>query len=129
MKAVYKHKEIQLTAEVWKEGALYVSYIPQLDISSCGETVDEARKNIREATELFIEGLEENGTLAEVLEEAGFAMDDDWKAPELVAFEKMKLVLWEDMPKLSPVDYKRLIYIFEKEGMSRERYFELMDRC
>jgi len=93
MKAVYKHKEIQLTAEVWKEGALYVSYIPQLDISSCGETVDEARKNIREATELFIEGLEENGTLAEVLEEAGFAMDDDWKAPELVAFEKMKLVL------------------------------------
>lgn len=62
MKATYKHKEIQLTAEVWKEGALYVSYIPQLDISSCGQTLDDARKNIREATELFIEGLEENGT-------------------------------------------------------------------
>ena len=70
MRSTYKHKEIQLTAEVWKEGALYISYIPQLDISSCGETVDEARKNIREATELFIEGLEENGTLAQVFEEA-----------------------------------------------------------
>lgn len=93
METAYKHKELQLTAGVWKEGALYVSYIPQLDISSCGETVDEARKNIREATELFIEGLEQNGTLAQVLEEAGFTLDDDWRAPELVAFEKMKLAL------------------------------------
>ena len=93
METVYKHKEIQLTAEVWKEGALYVSYVPQLDISSCGETVDEARKNIREAAELFIEGLEKNGTLTQVLEEAGFTLDGDWKAPELVAFEKMKLAL------------------------------------
>lgn len=93
MEAVYKHKELQLTAEVWKEGALYVSYIPQLNISSCGGTVDEARKNIREATELFIEGLEQNGTLTQVLEEAGFVLDDDWRAPELVAFEKMKLAL------------------------------------
>ncbi|MEK7532137.1 MAG: type II toxin-antitoxin system HicB family antitoxin [Patescibacteria group bacterium] len=93
MKAVYKHKEIQLTAEVWKEGGTYVSYVPQLDISSCGETVDEARKNIREAAELFIEGLEKNGTLTQVLEEAGFTLDDNWKAPELVAFEKMKLAL------------------------------------
>ena len=90
---MFKNKEIQFTAEVWKEGALYVSYIPQLDISSCGNTIDESRKNIREAAELFIEGLEKNGTLAQVLEEAGFASGDGWKAPEFVAFEKMKVAL------------------------------------
>lgn len=89
----YKQKEIQLTAEVWKEGESYVSYVPQLDVSSCGKTADEARKNIREAVELFIEGLEHNGTLTQVLEESGFAFGDGWKAPEFVAFEKMKLAL------------------------------------
>lgn len=93
METVYKHKEIQLTAEVWKESGVYVSYVPQLDISSCGKTVEEARKNIREAAELFIDGLEEKGTLTQVLEEAGFTLENDWEAPEFVAFEKMKLAL------------------------------------
>lgn len=86
-------KEVQLTTEVWKEGAMYVAYAPQLDISSCGETVEDARKNIKEATELFLEGAAENGTLSQVLEEAGFSFDSEWRAPELVAFEKMRVPL------------------------------------
>jgi len=56
-------KEIQLTTEIWKEGNMFVSYVPQLDVSSCGKTVDEARKNIREAAELFLEESEKAGTI------------------------------------------------------------------
>lgn len=57
---------------VWKERRVYVSYCPQLDVSSCGDTVEEARVMLREAVDLFIEGAKELGTLQEILDEAGF---------------------------------------------------------
>ena len=45
----------QLTAIIEREGDAYVSLCPQLDIASQGETVTEARENLREALELFFE--------------------------------------------------------------------------
>jgi hypothetical protein len=43
----------QLTAIIEREGAGYVSLCPELDIASQGETVADARDNLREALELF----------------------------------------------------------------------------
>lgn len=45
----------QLTAIIEREGNGYVSLCPELDISSQGETIEEARGNLREALELFFE--------------------------------------------------------------------------
>ena len=45
----------QLTAIIEREGNGYVSFCPQLDIASQGDTVQEARDNLREALELFFE--------------------------------------------------------------------------
>ncbi len=45
----------QLTAIIEREGSGYVSLCPQLDIASQGETIQEARENLREALELFFE--------------------------------------------------------------------------
>ena len=45
----------QLTAIVEREGDGYVSLCPELDIASQGETIEEARENLREALELFFE--------------------------------------------------------------------------
>jgi predicted RNase H-like HicB family nuclease len=45
----------QLTAIIEREGNGYVSLCPELDIASQGETVQEARENLREALELFFE--------------------------------------------------------------------------
>lgn len=86
-----KLRDIQLNSEVWREGNMYVSYIPQLDLSSCGKTVDEAKKNINKATKLFIREARKMGTLEDILEEAGFTFDKSWNAPEMVAFERMQL--------------------------------------
>ena len=47
--------KIKLTEELWKEGNMYVSYCPELDVASCGETVEEAKKNLKEAIELYLE--------------------------------------------------------------------------
>lgn len=45
----------QLTAIIEREGNGYVSFCPEVDIASQGDTVDEARRNLQEALELFFE--------------------------------------------------------------------------
>ncbi len=45
----------QLTAIIEHEGQGYVSLCPELDIASQGDTIEEARRNLREALELFFE--------------------------------------------------------------------------
>ncbi len=64
--------EIDFTVQVWKEGQTYVSYSPELDISSCGDSMSEARARLREAVSLFLEECSRLGTLAAILAEAGF---------------------------------------------------------
>jgi len=46
---------MKLTAIIEREGDGYVSLCPELDIASQGESVEEARDNLREALELFFE--------------------------------------------------------------------------
>ncbi len=44
-----------LTAIIEKEGNGYVALCSELDVASQGDTIEEARKNLREAVELFLE--------------------------------------------------------------------------
>ena len=44
-----------MTAIIEREGSGYVSFCPELDIASQGDSVQEARENLREALELFFE--------------------------------------------------------------------------
>jgi predicted RNase H-like HicB family nuclease len=55
--------KIEFTAHVWKEGPTFVSYSPELDVSSCGDSVVEARARLREAVSLFLEECARKGTL------------------------------------------------------------------
>lgn len=43
----------QFTALIEREGNQYVALCPELDIASQGDTVEQARKNLHEALELF----------------------------------------------------------------------------
>jgi len=45
----------RFTAIIEREDDIYVALCPELDIASQGETVSEARNNLREAIELFLE--------------------------------------------------------------------------
>ena len=45
----------KLTAIIEREGEGFVALCPELDISSQGDTIEEARKNLQEALELFFE--------------------------------------------------------------------------
>lgn len=43
---------LDCTVVVWKEQEGYVSKCPELGIASCGDTISDAVKNLREAVEL-----------------------------------------------------------------------------
>ena len=45
----------RLTAFIEREGDGYVSLCPELDLASQGSTIEEARRNLVEAVELFYE--------------------------------------------------------------------------
>jgi predicted RNase H-like HicB family nuclease len=46
---------MKLTAIIEREGNVYVSLCPELDIASQGDSIEQARDNLREALELFFE--------------------------------------------------------------------------
>ena len=83
--------KIEFDGVIFREGGVYIGYSPKLDVSSCGNTVEEARSNLRTAVRLFIEEAERMGTLEEILTESGYAKADtgQWETPRFVATEFM----------------------------------------
>ena len=74
---------LSLSARIKKEKPkMYVSHCPELDLYSQGDTLKEAKANIVEATQLFIESCIEDSTLREVLLECGFTNSE--KHPALL---------------------------------------------
>ena len=67
-------KELPFTVHLFQDGNVYIAYVPELDLSSCGDTPEAARKNIQDAIEGFLETSKDMGVLSEILEEAGFQL-------------------------------------------------------
>ena len=77
---------------IFKEGDTYVAYVPALDLSSCGATDDEARRNIRDAVRGFLAASADLGTLDELLKEAGYKPEaEGWRAPEFVSMDRLTM--------------------------------------
>lgn len=53
---------IEFDAIIFQEGQAYVAHCPELDMSSCGHDVEEARRNLKTAVRLFVEESEKLGT-------------------------------------------------------------------
>jgi predicted RNase H-like HicB family nuclease len=85
---------IQFTMQVWLEGDRYVAYAKELDVSTSGRSVAEAKTRLHEAVEGFLEEAERMGTLEQLLDEAGYVHTGDcWEAPEIVAIERTVMTL------------------------------------
>lgn len=65
-------RHLTFTQQLIKEGDVIVAYCPELDVSSCGATPEQARDNLRTAVRLFMEEAAKLGTLADILVEAGY---------------------------------------------------------
>jgi len=87
-------KQIEFEGIVFQEGKTYVSYSPELDVSSCGETIEQARENLKTAIRLFLEEAEKLGTLETILTEAGYHKNKiGWIPPRIVSTELMSVSL------------------------------------
>ena len=58
-----------LTAIIEREGSGYVALCPELDIASQGESIEEARTNLKEALELFLETADQSEIQSRMHEE------------------------------------------------------------
>lgn len=59
---------MKLFIKIYREDDMYVAECPALAVASQGKTITEAKKMIKEALEIFIEGCYKKGTLFKVLE-------------------------------------------------------------
>lgn len=84
--------DLKLTVEIFQENGMYIAYVPQLDVSSGGKTVEEARRSIRDAVGGFLEAAKHAGTVEQILEESGFVRGSHgWRGPDLVSVERLTL--------------------------------------
>lgn len=78
--------------QIFLEGRSFVAYNPELDVSTCGTSVEEAKKNIRDAIRGFLKSAAHMGTLDEVLEEAGYIhRGTRWFDPKLIVMDRMSV--------------------------------------
>jgi predicted RNase H-like HicB family nuclease len=64
--------QFQLFGVMKKVNGWYVAHCPPLDITTQGQTEAEARKNLIEASELFVVSCFERGTFEQALRELGW---------------------------------------------------------
>ena len=85
-------QDFSFDTHIFKEGDTYVAYAPALDLSSCGATGEEARRNIRDAVRGFLSASADMGTRDEILREAGYRQDGgNWRAPEFVSVDRLTM--------------------------------------
>ena len=86
-------RPIEFDAIIFQTGKAYVAHCPELDVSSCGKEMEEARRNLKTAVRLFVEEAEKLGTLGDIFREAGYqrSTDGTWKSPRMVSAEVMSL--------------------------------------
>ena len=86
--------KISVRIEIFKEGNVYVALSPELNVSSFGDTIEDAKRFVKEAIEIFIEECQEMGTLEGVLDEAGFSrINDSWELRKPVAEENLAFAM------------------------------------
>ena len=85
---------VVFNVQLFKEEEVIVALCPELNVSSFGDTTEDAMDSLKEAMSLFLEGCEEMGTLEAVLEEAGYHLvDGRWMPREPLAVQQAELAL------------------------------------
>ncbi len=58
---------IKLTEDKQSKSAPWVAYTPELDVASCGPTVEKAKQNLTEAVQIVLKGATEDGNLKDLV--------------------------------------------------------------
>ncbi len=82
--------QFALPVSIIKEGNSFIAFSPALDLSTVGDTFEEAQKRFEEAVELFFEEITEKGTVEEVLTELGWQKNKQQLVPPQVVSTQTK---------------------------------------
>jgi predicted RNase H-like HicB family nuclease len=82
-------RAVSLPVFIIKEGKYFVAYTPALDFAATGNSIESAKKSFSEAINIFLDEIEEKGTLEEVLQEFGWQkIENTLQPPEVVSQTK-----------------------------------------
>lgn len=65
-------KNLHITQEIWKEGKMFIAYCPELDIPASGNSIEEAKLNLKSIILINFEEMVQMDTLKQYLDERGF---------------------------------------------------------
>jgi predicted RNase H-like HicB family nuclease len=89
-----KTMNIEYTVQIWSEGEQFVAHAMPLDVMSSGPTPEGARAALDEAVHLFLATAADQGSLDEVLRDAGYELrGGEWLSPSWVATERRSTAL------------------------------------
>jgi predicted RNase H-like HicB family nuclease len=96
-------KNIRFTCRLFREDDVVVAVCPEFNVSSFGDTSEEAVASLHQAMELFFKECQRMGTLETVLEEAGYRPVEarrrriplvrKWLPPKPLATSRLEVVL------------------------------------
>lgn len=81
------HFNFALPVDILKEGDSFIAYTPALDLSTVGDTFEEAQQRFKEAVQIFFEEINEKGTVDEVLTELGWQKYKNEFTPPIVCVQ------------------------------------------
>lgn len=90
--------EAELKVTIKREDDCFIAYCPDLELSSYGDTIEEAQKHFSEVLQIFFEDIIERGTVEQVLEECGWKKMKSkplpqWVPPAYVAEKAIPLTI------------------------------------
>lgn len=85
--------KIDYSVQLWREDDQYIAHAMPIDVASSGPTPEAARQAVDEAVRVFLATAAEQGTLDEVLEDAGYRhAGSGWRGPEWQGVEQHSLL-------------------------------------
>ena len=81
-------QKVSLNVVFYREGHTFIAYSPALDLSSCGDTQEQAKTRFEEILQMFLEETKKMGTLEDVLLDCGWRKvghrQKSWQPPIFV---------------------------------------------
>ncbi len=85
---------VSLPVIILKEGTKFVAHTPVLDISTSADTFEKVQKRFEEVVQIFLEELQEKGTMDEVLSDLGWTkVKRQWTPPVLVKHDMEQIMI------------------------------------
>ena len=83
-----KFQKVVLSVAFYREGNKFIAYSPAFDLSTCGDSQEQAKRRFEEALKIFLEEIDKMGTFEDVLLECGWRKightQKRWEPPQYV---------------------------------------------